>query len=541
MNEINMLAVEQALQTYQQFSTIPTSLISYQSNGRVLVLGKQADLEHCRSFAAPLQLTLISMQQNAGSDNNDVIVLNGRKIEIQGYLGNFVLRMSDQQGHSETLRADMILDLNPEPLLTMQLPPAGYLHESISELNRDELEMRLQEMTGEFEKPRYFNYDASICAHGANGKTVCTSCIDACPAGAISSLIETIEVDPHLCQGGGSCATACPSGAIQYAYPHLSDSGNRIRKMLQTFMQQGGEQAIVVFHAEEEPLLQPLSKQRAVLALQVEEIASVGMELCLSTLVYGAAQVVLLVNSEAPALSVSQLSLQLEWLQAMLSGLGINPQRVSLQQNVENIESIEEVWGFAPALYSMPQNKRQAIYQAIDHLYEQIEKTRELVSLPLPAPFGTASIDETRCTLCMACIGACPGKALQDGSNREIPEIFFIESHCIQCGTCTQTCPEQAISISPRIILNREKRNQSRVLHQDTPFACISCGKPFASASVIHKMSHKLKDHYMFKTTRALDRLKMCDDCRVADIVQDPDAIKGSFDPQSPASGKRLS
>ena len=48
---------------------------------------------------------------------------------------------------------------------------------------------------------------------------------------------------------------------------------------------------------------------------------------------------------------------------------------------------------------------------------------------------------------------------------------------------------------------------------------------------MIAKMQDKLKDHYMFGSARALDRLKMCDNCRVADIVQDPDAMGGQFDP----------
>jgi len=204
---------------------------------------------------------------------------------------------------------------------------------------------------------------------------------------------------------------------------------------------------------------------------------------------------------------------------------------VTIVENHADFSPIETPWQLKPALYTMPDNKRAAIFQGIDHLYQQIEKTREMVALPAGAPFGEAMIDENSCTLCMACISACPGNALQDGSNKEVPEVFFIESNCIQCGTCTQTCPEQAISISPRIIFDREKRNRSRVLNQDSPYACISCGKEFAPTSVIQLMSHKLKDHYMFKTPRALDRLKMCDDCRVADIVQDPDALNRHLDP----------
>ena len=63
------------------------------------------------------------------------------------------------------------------------------------------------------------------------------------------------------------------------------------------------------------------------------------------------------------------------------------------------------------------------------------------------------------------------------------------------------------------------------------PFACIACGKLFAPTSVIRKMQDKLKDHYMFAGDRALERLKMCEDCRVVDIVEDPEAMGGQFDP----------
>ena len=94
-----------------------------------------------------------------------------------------------------------------------------------------------------------------------------------------------------------------------------------------------------------------------------------------------------------------------------------------------------------------------------------------------------------------------------------------------------QTCPEDAIALNSRLLFDHETRNRARALNSDTPFACISCGKPFAPTSVIHKMQEKLKDHHMFGTARALDRLKMCEDCRVVDIVQDADAMGGEFNP----------
>jgi ferredoxin len=204
---------------------------------------------------------------------------------------------------------------------------------------------------------------------------------------------------------------------------------------------------------------------------------------------------------------------------------------VRLQHYTEVSAPFQSENPIEPALYTMPDSKRNAIFQALDHLSQHAINPTEEVALPPGAPFGSALVDAKSCTLCMACVGACPGKALQDGSNRELPELFFIEANCIQCGACTTTCPEAAITISPRMIFDRELRNRSRALNQDVPFACISCGKVFAPSSVIHKMSDKLKDHYMFKTSRALDRLKMCEDCRVADIVQDPESMNSSFDP----------
>ena len=179
----------------------------------------------------------------------------------------------------------------------------------------------------------------------------------------------------------------------------------------------------------------------------------------------------------------------------------------------------------------MPPGKRNAILQALDHLVARLRPQAEWVDLPIQAPFGEAVIDAETCTLCMACVGACPGRALQDGSNREVPEVFFIESNCLQCGACVQTCPEDAISLAPRLLLQQEARNGARALIRDQPFACIACGKLFASSSVINKMQEKLKDHHMFSGERALDRLKMCEDCRVVDIVQDPEAMGGQFNP----------
>ena len=515
MNNNN--ARKQALATRDAFVLEPTSLITYRSSGKVIALGDDETLEKCQQLPDTINISPVSTSEI------------GCNILISGHLGEYVVRVTDQHGNAVTHEADAILDLHETPILLRELLPPGYFHVPQGDW-KPELVEQLEELQGEFEKPKYFDYDASICAHSVNGKTVCRQCIDACPAEAITSLEDRIEVNPYLCQGGGSCTTVCPSGAIRYLYPTLRDNGKRMRDMLQVYRDQGGTEPILLFHSENYSPETYLAYDN-LLPLAVEELASVGPDLCLSALAYGAKQVVLHVDDDVPPSSQSNINQQLEWLQEILGGLGLNSDSVSVCRADAAIPDIDSGINIEPAILDMPDAKRTAIYQALDHLVAQLQPAADSIELPQSAPFGDVQINAEKCTLCMACVGACPGRALQDGSNREVPEVFFIENNCLQCGACVQTCPEDAVTLAPRMLFNHETRIRSRSLNQDIPFACITCGKPFAPTSVISKMQDKLKDHYMFSSDRARDRLKMCEDCRVVDIVQDPDAMSGQFDP----------
>ncbi len=515
----NRDARQQAISLFEAFEFEPTSLVSYQSAGKLLALGDKSQLLKCADLPASVEY-------------EPIVVARGRA-DIQGYLGAYVIEVSDENGNQQVHRGDAILDLCDAPLMTREMLPPGYFHLAAAEPVSSELVEELGALRGVFQKPRYFDYDASICAHSVNGSVVCRQCIDACPAEAIQSLAERIEVDPYLCQGGGSCTSVCPSGAIRYLYPNLRDHGKHLRDVLKSYQQAGGENAIVFYHGESYSPQAYLENYDNLLPMPVEELASVGMELCLSALAYGAQQVVLYVDEEVPASSASNLQQQLDWARELIVGLGLEADCISLCQADAALVEIDQKTPIVAAEYDMPPAKRDAILHALDHLVARLKPEVDRVDLPAGAPFGEAIIDAEKCTLCMACIGSCPGKALQDGSNREVPEVNFIESNCLQCGACVQTCPEDAISLVPRMLFDHEARNRSRAINSDTPFACIGCGKPFAPTSVIAKMQDKLKDHYMFSSTRALDRLKMCDDCRVVDVMQDPEAMGGQFDPQN--------
>lgn len=78
-------------------------------------------------------------------------------------------------------------------------------------------------------------------------------------------------------------------------------------------------------------------------------------------------------------------------------------------------------------------------------------------------------------------------------------------------------CPEDAIKLNPRIAYEPELRNRTRILNDQRPFCCVNCGKPFATKSMMDKMTAKLKGHWMFQDPQSLRRIQMCEDCRVRD------------------------
>ncbi|MDH5708296.1 MAG: 4Fe-4S binding protein, partial [Hylemonella sp.] len=103
-------------------------------------------------------------------------------------------------------------------------------------------------------------------------------------------------------------------------------------------------------------------------------------------------------------------------------------------------------------------------------------------------------------------------------------QLKFIEKNCVQCGLCAKTCPEKAISLVPQLRLGAQ-RKEAVVLNEMQPYACVRCGKPFGTLKAIEAMLGKLAGHAMFQG-EALERLKMCGDCRVIDIYSNTNETK---------------
>ncbi|MCP4635545.1 MAG: 4Fe-4S dicluster domain-containing protein [Methyloversatilis sp.] len=433
-------------------------------------------------------------------------------------------------GAGQSQRYDLVLDLNDPPLLRMPHPPQGYAAPGRDPLDQSLALQRLAGLVGEFEKPKFFTYRKSVCAHSRNSKQGCNRCIDTCSTAAIRADGDGVFVEPHLCMGCGACATVCPSGAMRYAYPSASDVAVRVKAGLQAWRAAGGHAPRVLFHSGEqgEALLALTGRRRGlpadVLPVAVHDVASVGLELMLAALCYGAAQCVILSHDDQPDAYREATAGQIALGRTVLDALGYPAAALAaitadepavLTHALGSVAAPE--WSCPPASFALPVEKRGALEFCIDHLARHAPLKVDAIALPAGAPFGAVSIRKDACTLCMSCVGACPASALMDGGER--PALRFLERNCVQCGLCVNTCPENALSLEPRLLIGDAVRRE-RTLNEAEPFHCISCGTPFGTKQMIDAMTGRLSAHSMFAGGDALRRLQMCADCRVIDLMK---------------------
>ena len=446
-------------------------------------------------------------------------------------------------------RFDLILDLraaDATPTFMQHAPPQGYLRWD----GRDPgTLLKLRELVGEFEKPRFVQYKAGICAHARNERVGCSACIDICSAEAISSEKSSnrVKVNFNLCVGCGACTTVCPTGAMSYAYPRATEQGSRIRTLLTTYAAAGGQGATLLLHSQErgQALIEELGRAaqlklmqgvpHQVIPLALWHTASLGIDVWLSAIAWGAQQVVVLTTGEEAPQYLDGLEQQMAVAQDVLQALGYSGTHFKLlrtrtpQDLDQALQALRQTRQRVPreaARFAVAPEKRSTLELALDHLIAQsplaADTRPEAIALPAAAPWGTVNVDKDKCTLCLSCVNACPAGALLD--NTERPQLRFIEKNCVQCGLCQSTCPEDAIRIAPRLLLTPERKN-ARVLNEAQPYGCIRCGKPFGTVQAIEAMLGRLAGHAMFQGA-ALERLKMCGDCRVIDIYSADDETR---------------
>lgn len=443
--------------------------------------------------------------------------LSGEIADVSGWMGTFRARTQGRDGavdlaplsFHEDGHFDWVLDFSASA--RRLVPPPGYY--TLATDDFPALKKALLEIAGRlrggYEKPRYFNFTESLCAHRRQEIPGCQACLSVCPASAISAEKESIRIEPHLCQGCGTCALVCPSGAVRYAHPGPGFSLTRLQAALSAWRDAGGGPVGVWIatpaQAEDIP--------EGWLPQIVDEAASLGLEFWLAALVVGANRVAIAAGM-LPAETRRALEDQIGVGRAILAGLGW-PTALGLADTARELATLSETLPAMPTMHpaALPvgDGKRELLFAAIDALTGGGRTDAVDFALPAAAPMGDVRIAADKCTLCAACVRICPAGALNLPGTTS--QLAFTEQQCLQCGLCLNVCPEKAVTLAPRLLVAAGARRAPRVVAEADMFACTGCGTPFASRAMIERSRAIMADHPMFQGDQAR-LMTLCPDCR---------------------------
>lgn len=536
----------------------PIALVSIESQGVALVYGRDEQaIEVARRLSDRLDVTVILArpQEVAPPRDFEFPVFKGVIRTATGSLGRFELTVDDFALPSPSSRAslrfgaprngavskcDVLVDLTGgTPLFPAHDLRAGYIRPDPRDPAAVERAIAdAGNLVGTFDKPRYVDFKADLCAHSRSKVTGCTRCLDLCPTGAITPAGDHVAIDAEICAGCGACAAACPTGAASYALPSADALIRKLRALLQTYRKAGGENAVVLFHDGDhgEPLIDALARfgeglPANVLPVRVNEVTQLGPEAVASVFAYGGAGARLLARGK-PKHDLSSAERVVETCAKIVAGLGFGEGLVSVIQADDpddlRAQLVAAPVGLAsgkPAGMVARGAKRGVLETVFRELHAAAPAPVPVIALDKGAPFGGVNVRTEGCTLCHACVAACPTGALAD--NPDKPMLRFSESMCVQCGLCQSTCPEKVITLEPRVDFEAWSAGH-KVVKEEEPFPCIACGKPFGTRSAIERVAAKLENrHWMFTgaNARRIDVIRMCEDCRVEAVVNE------GFDP----------
>lgn len=311
----------------------------------------------------------------------------------------------------------------------------------------------------------------------------CRVCETACPLGAVTFNEGWLEVKSS-CDGCGLCGALCPTGAL--AVPGLADE-----------TLEGALRGLNRWPEGDLILSCPNFEGEHPAETAWEEIP------CLASL--GPAQLVRLaagapdrVRLHCPepdscnlASRLAQVADWLEWAASLPGGpvLGLG----SLPVGRDGSRGKARPRG--------PGGRREVLVGDLRQLGEVGEPSAVLPGWPA----WRLQVAEI-CTLCGACVGACPTGALKLVTDSEGPSLRLAMEACVGCGHCAAICPEGSVKLQAARL--GELTGDKLLLAKDEPRHCRRCGKILGGERLERKVAARLG--------RSPEVSQLCNDCRVA-------------------------
>jgi MinD superfamily P-loop ATPase len=437
------------------------------------------------------------------SDDFELFSVNEEIIKsISGHIGNLQV-IVDDEGEDVTLNVSQIVWFDAKQ---MGLNQSGTFDPNSSSV--DEVIETLKQNINSYSYKKFTTYDKSICQYDGRREVICSKCEEVCPTVAITKddKTKTLTFSQIDCHGCGGCISVCPSGALEYA-PMNRESIFEMSK----------------FYKQTHPLIVPekmkiseleVSIKENVLPFAIEGEKFLDESSFLTILQMSGSQVIFysdfLSKGSKDAIRIVNDIYQKKYEKdAILVAMNED----ELKDALEKVSFIENSY----FNFNQDSLKKREIFS---HRLQKLvgEDNLGVVKTGEHVHYGKVLVNESTCTLCLVCVGSCNVGALvadaKDNTLRLNPSL------CTSCGYCEVSCPEKdCLTIERDIIELQASWFKDSVLAQDTLFACVECGKEFATTKAIEKIAALMGP--IFSVDPVKERsLYCCADCKPKIMMQ---------------------
>lgn len=442
-----------------------------------------------------------------------VIALSRAEIKfVYGEIGDLSVSISGEDGEFE-VQSDFFLVRGAQ---AYQLRQSGCYE--ISGLKNDEILEILQSKSPVYRYRNSTIFDPAICQYHGRRNDLCAKCVEVCPTVAILKNDEKRElVFSHIdCIGCGACVSVCPSGALKFA--RLSQSVFcEIAKLYR------GKIPLLIADGEISSALNvPLPCGVLPLgffgAKQIDEVN-------LLSLIRESGSSVILCGAD-----VGEGTREAAELVNEISRAIYGRQAVFLAQNLSELsEALKLAQSSQPWEFSLNEfnlGKKEIFSKRVSAMVG--EGSFGTVKSGERLKFGEVAINESSCTLCLSCVGACNTGALY--ADRSDNSIKLNASLCTMCNYCVLSCAEKdTMALNFSGLKLQPEFFSYRTLAKDELFRCIECGKEFATAKAVMKIADMMSAHFADDVEK-MKTLFCCGDCKAKIMIkrQIQDAKKGA-------------
>lgn len=422
---------------------------------------------------------------------------------ITGNIGNLTV-VVDDNGKDVLLKVDQIVWYDALDIALKQSGSYDPLETSI-----EEVLLTIKANVENFEYRKFVVHDTQICQyHERTTHETCGKCEEVCPTTAIVK----IDVEKHLefsqidCHGCGGCISVCPSGAVDYA-PSNRESMFQLSKLYD-----GSIPLVVPSKMQIENLSVSIKQNVLPFAIDGEKFLH---ESTLLTLIQESGSQVIFYSDFLSKGTKDTIQILNDIFMKKY-----NKKAILLAMTQEElVEALEEVSFIENVKFSYNQDnerKREVFAIRLKNIVQ--EDDLGTITTGEHIHYGKVLVNQDTCTLCLACVGACNVDALTAHATDNT--LRFNASVCTSCGFCEVSCPEKdCLTIEHDTMDLNPAWFSENVLARDTLFACVECGKEFATTKSVEKIAAIMSPIFAFDPVKERT-LYCCENCKPKIMMQ---------------------